>query len=267
MAFDQGHPQQWGAAQPIPAGEVGQIGKLIRLVNLQGQAHRSEVSSIAVFSTGIVATSGLQRGITLPGGPLVGVANFSSSGGGGQIEFDVPCNVGGAPANNFCVIPGGGSMICFPGAAVDLGVRNDANYIPAPAIAGGVAIGKLAFQTTTPQAQACTGIGSKTGRLTRSVWLLNTGGTGPPFLVQTPVPPFARTFRVFRQQTVAADVLQVNVQAPSLQIIDSFNLPGTILSPDFVVGPGSLIEVSSPVTNVGTVSSIVIVFTLQMGGE
>lgn len=267
MGFDKGLPANWGAAQDVPLGELGLIGKPVRLGQLTGEAHRTEVSSIALFSTGVVVTSGLLRGFTLPGGPLVAIANFSSSGGGGTIEFDVPCNVGGTPQANFSVIPGGGSMCCFPAANVDISVRNDGNYVPTLNTVGGIPIGQLNGNPTitVPKAQACVGVGSKTGRLTRSVWLLNTAGTPAPFTLVTPVPPFARTFRVLRQQTVAADVLTISLQAPSLQIIDSFDLPGTQLSPDFVVGPASTVEVSF--AGGGLVSSIVLVFTLQMGGE
>ncbi len=266
MAFTTRLPAQWGSAAVIAASDVeGEPGKPVRLVNLNGEAHQAQSTSIAVYATGYQ-----NAGVTLPGGPLVALANFSGAGGGGQIEFDVPCNLGGAVSNHFDVIQGGGAMVCFPCANVDLQVRNDGNFIPNPSIPGGLPI---SFRIGHPQsenlprAQAVSGIGSKTGRLTRSVWLLNTAGTAAPFLLATPVPPFARTFRLFRQQSVPASLLTVQVAAPSLQPMDSFDLAGNVLSPDFVVGCASHVVISPGPGFAGTLSSCVLVFTLQMGGE
>lgn len=271
MAFNKGQPAQWGSAAEIPAADVeGQPGKPIRLINLNGEAHQAQSTSIAVYGTGYPSVLGGTNGVTLPGGPMVAIANFSGQGGGGQIEFDVPSNLGGAPVDNFDVIQGGGAMVCFPCANVDLSVRNDGNYIPTPRIAGGIPIGFLAGHPQSenrPRAQAVTGIGSKTGRLTRTVWLLNTAGTAAPFLLATPVPPFARTFRVWRNQSVAADALSIQVGSSALQPMDTFNLPGNVLSPDFVVGNAATVLVSQGTPFAGQLLSCCIVFTLQMGGE
>lgn len=266
--FSTENAQQWGSQQAIPPADVpGAPGKLVRVVNVNGDFKESETATIVLAAIGKQQTTGPLAGITRPGGPLVAVATFGIAGGGAMIEFDVPNNFAGSPAQAFDVIQGGGSMVSFPCCDVNVEVRNDARYIPSPAIAGGIEIGATAGEPlVTPTVKGMVGVGPKTGRLTRSVWLLNTGGTAAPFSVQTPVPPFARTFRVLRRQSNAADSLIISPQAPSLQLIDSFSLVGTALSPDFVVGPASLIDVNFP-AGAGTVSSIVLVFTLQMGGE
>lgn len=276
VAFNNSSDTEWGSKQLIrPAFQVGTggnvpatgLGNPIRLINLQGGARQTRMVTIALFSAGFTNGTGFYQ----PGGPLIAIANFSGGAGGGTIEFDVPSNA--TPVSSQ-VSDGGGAMVCLPASNLDVRVRNDGAFVPNAGIANAIPIGQnFVTDQLVPMVSAHVGMGSKTGRLTRTVYLVAAQAGGIPWASipanqrTAPVPPFARSFRVLRFQTVPADVISVSIMNPDARTLEQFDLAGTDISPEFILGPASFVQLDFPGGNTGAVNSLVLVFNIENGGD
>jgi hypothetical protein len=275
---------EWGSALLVPANGVvvagnppvvqttgtpskTSTGQPYRLINRKGDLKGTQMVSVMAFTR--PPPPDPATGLVIPPGPIIGILDFSGGGGGGTVEFDVPCNAaGGVSAGTLLpgVAPGGGAIVSVPAGFVQFSVRNDANLSPNAGATGAAPIGQAATVSTV---SAFAGYGSKTGRLTRTVWAASFNPTfgipgGAPSIFVN-VPAFARTFRILRLQTVPADTLEVSIVCNQLLPCETFALPGGILSPEFLLGPAAVVQLDFPVGNTGVFEKIAVVFSIENG--
>lgn len=282
--FTSEQANEWGSALLVPANGVvvagnppvvqtigtpskTSTGQPYRLINLKGDLKGTQMVSVMAFTR--PPTPDPTTGLVIPPGPIIGILDFSGGGGGGTIEFDVPCNAAGSVAAGTLlpgVAPGGGAIVSVPAGFVQFSVRNDANLSPNAGATGASPIGQAATVSTV---SAFAGYGSKTGRLTRTVWAASfTPGNGLPggsASMFVNVPAFARTFRILRLQTVSADTLNVSIVATQLLPCETFGLVGGVLSPEFLLGPAAVVQLDFPVGNTGKFEKIAVVFSIENG--
>src|SRR5882724_6765933 len=98
MAFNNQQLAEWGTIADIPPNPVvGLRGQSVRLANLGGDTPSSEMVTVAIQSQPFSLLIPGNPPIYQAGGPLIGIVEFSTGGGGGFIEFDVPVNATLAP--------------------------------------------------------------------------------------------------------------------------------------------------------------------------
>lgn len=244
------------------------IGQPVVLLRLDGETPSTQMVTLAFMASPVILDSAPQ--LPRAGGPLLGIVEWSGGGGGGQIEFDVPCNrAGGTLAGGpftLGVTPGGGAMVSVPASHVKAYARNDAGLIIGT-VNGASPLGNTAL---IPQVSAFCGYGPKTGKLTRTVWVWHqNAGFGVPALTVgfINVPPFARSFTLLRNQTVAADFIDVTLmgtdQIVGQHILETVPVVGTAPSPVIQVGPTNIIRLIARGGNAGTIENCCVVFELE----
>jgi hypothetical protein len=272
--FQSDHPAEWGSVQATPADQSATptnltIGQPIRVVNLNGQLRGTRMMTIAAYALPVIDPA--VPTLPIVAGPIIGILNFSGGGGGGTIEFDIPMNRSGVPSNGDVagISPGGGAIVSVPAQSVQLSVRNDANLAPNFGTVGAAAIGQKGF---APKVQGFAGYGTKTGRLTRTVWMAcGSPGFGAGVVSSlASVPPYARSFRVLRDQTVTADTIVVSIFGPPApgagSLLEQVSIAGGAPSPEFVLGPAAVVGMTFPGTNAGLLRKCAYVFNIENGG-
>lgn len=259
-----------GASQPVPAAPaVGTLrqgqGQFIALLQFTAAGMEdSDPHGIRLKKTPKVVC------ITVSGtggtGPLVGRLQWGSGRSAMfAMEFDIPMPgaIGAAfDATNTSQQPTGGILLAVPANALDLAVRNDANMRPR---AADTAVGNPDLGISTASANLGTG-SRNSSPLTRTVFGAYNPAAGLAALdfCTIAIPPFSRTFNVFRTSTggvaaVACTVEVLDVRGQTL--IGPIAVAAGAASPEFPV-PVSAGMVR--ITNTGGVAATAVgaVFTL-----
>ncbi len=270
---------EWGSAKPVaaqPTAAVDAQGQPQTLVKIEGPATGTRMITVAMHALPVINPA--SPDIPFAGGPFVGVVEWSGGGGGGSIEFDVPTNrSGGSPRTAILagVGKGSGAMVAVPASVIKAHVRNDCNVLVGPLTAGVPPVGAIPLGTSAvnlaPLIPIVSGVASyegKVGRLQRTVWAVkqaNATQLAAPAVVNINVPPYARSFRLLRMQSVAADVILVTLNGPSNTnaAIETFSIPGTAPCPEIIVGPAVTVRLDFPVANAGTLESLCAVFEIE----
>jgi hypothetical protein len=273
FGFKNKHHAEWGSAKDVAAdGGDTTLSQSVTLIKVEADVHATRMTTIAMMA--LPKTDPTAPELPFPIGPLIGIVEFSGGGGGGVIEFDVPDNGGGNAqfaGNNrqIGVTPGGGAMVSVPGSVIKAYVRNDANLKPTLMMSGIAGANPIAIgvPAIVSQVKAFVGYEQKTGRLTRTVWCTRNNPVGVPAGARTfvNVPPFARSFRLLRLQTVPADTITIGLRGPNnLGVaLETFVLVGGIVSPEFVLGPTTMLDLLFTVGNAGTLQSLAVVFEIE----
>jgi hypothetical protein len=273
IGFKNKHDAEWGSGKDVVAnGGDTTLSQSVTLIKVEAPLHATRMTTIAMMAFPKIDPTAPQ--LPNPIGPLIGIVEFSGGGGGGVIEFDVPCNGGGNAqfvGNNRQIggTEGGGAMVSVPGSIIKAYVRNDANLKPTLMMSGigganPISIGVPAIFGIV---KAFVGYQQKTGHLTRTVWCTRNNPVGVPAGASTfiNVPPFARSFRLLRDQTVAADTITIDWRGPLVigNPLETFVLAGGIVSPEFALGPTSLLNLTFTAGNAGTLRSLAVVFDIE----
>ena len=271
MAFKNTAPTEWGSKDTAPAASASLSGQgpPVTLAKLEGDAQTTQMCVVSMHALPVILPSSPNR--PFAAGPIVGIVEWSGGGGGGQIEFDVPCNrAGGNIAGGLLpgVSPGGGAMVAVPASNVKAYARNDA----------GVLVGTLAGATTLgnplkalwPIVAGFVGYGPKTGRLTRTIWAVKQQpGQGVPAGTEVfiNVPPYARSFSLLRNQTVPADFIDVTLMGQDGFVgvfpLETVPIVGTALSPVVQLGATTFLRVTFRAGNAGTLENCCVVFDIE----
>ncbi|MES2211323.1 MAG: hypothetical protein V4515_14265, partial [Chloroflexota bacterium] len=231
-----GGPAQIVPANPTVGTGIAPTGRgaLVSLVKFQSDNRRAglmvidpEVLTASIYAFGNSGAAGVLAGQGF--GPLVGIAKWGSGNSGEQsAEFDVPIN-------SLVATQAGGTLLTVVGDYLELQIRNDASVKPR---AGDATLG--VNSQVGPFAGATIGVGNRPGSapvtLTRWAAFNPAGGLAPGApgaFVQ--VPPFAKTFRVFRSD--AAQAVTVLVGQDGGQNMDGpYAIGANVPSPEYPLG-------------------------------
>ena len=239
------------------------IGPEVRLVELRGD---SKLATWVTVSFNLLPVSPATPLSNPQVGPLVGIVEFGNGSAINRVEVDIQQGNwissilpgGASPLGNAFPLPPGGTMISVPTGALRAFARNDGGYQP---LGDGNAIGNV---TNIAKVMAHAAYGQKPASEanTRTIWLTSRAAQAAGFVNACGIPPFARSFRVYRTT--------LNNVALSINIEDSFGVTinGPIVVPAGTDCPNIILgglARSVRVTSAGPASTIMsAVFNIQL---
>jgi hypothetical protein len=239
-----------GPRNVAPAGQ-GQEQSLVKENEPNQDEQRvTDAPRILTATVSVVGDGGLDAA-----GPCIAVVRWGSGNGGHlTAEVDVPIAAGIAG------IFSGGLIFSVMGDYLEISARNDSNVTPRQGDDPiGLNVGRML-------ATASVAVGPRGGNrpVTRTIYGVNgNGGLVGADFVAIPIPPFARTFRVFRSDSLAVRVLQ---RSATIAAVDGpYAIAATVPSPVFpVLGDGIFVEVSNPAA-AGTAPIDVVGIIFELG--
>lgn len=231
----------------------GALGQPVSLIQFSGSDKDPRVMTASVSA------------LTNPGatGPYTGIVRWASGlGDQQQLEFDIVC-ITNLLAQGL-VSGQGGTQISVVGSSMEVLVRNDAGFRPngdpANDPLGDPTLGGIPFT-------ASIGVGNKPSGLTpqRTVVAVNkVGGLAAAAFTIAIIPPFARSFRVFRSSAAESiSFAQMSLYGGGNQIDGPYNVGANVVAPSVeLLGNASVIKI----TNTGGAALDVVGVVFQLGG-